>query len=91
MIQTTDNCVMFNCPGCGISHAVPVKSTNGSHWQWNRSLEAPTLHPSVLFTWEYADGRLRVCHSLVQDGKIHFCNDSTHPMTGKTLDLPELT
>jgi len=40
------------------------------------------------------DGRLLgakpfVCHSFVTDGKISYCSDSTHELSGKTVELPE--
>jgi hypothetical protein len=31
-----------------------------------------------------------VCHYILTDGILHFCNDSTHPLTGKSVALPEL-
>lgn len=30
-----------------------------------------------------------VCHSFVTDGKIRFLPDSTHALSGKTVDLPD--
>lgn len=30
-----------------------------------------------------------ICHSHVADGKITFCADSTHPLAGKTVELPD--
>lgn len=31
-----------------------------------------------------------VCHSYVTDGRIQFLPDSTHSLSGQTVDLPEL-
>ncbi len=31
-----------------------------------------------------------VCHSFVTDGKIQFLSDSTHKLSGQTVDLPEM-
>jgi hypothetical protein len=31
-----------------------------------------------------------VCHSFVTDGKIQFLNDTTHPLSGQTVDLPDV-
>jgi len=31
-----------------------------------------------------------ICHSVVTDGKIAFCGDSTHKLAGQTVDLPDL-
>jgi hypothetical protein len=30
-----------------------------------------------------------ICHSHVTDGRIEFCKDSTHELSGKTVDLPD--
>lgn len=31
----------------------------------------------------------KICHSLVRDGRIEFCSDSTHALVGQTVDLPD--
>lgn len=31
-----------------------------------------------------------LCHSFVKDGRIEFLPDCTHPLAGKTVDLPEV-
>lgn len=31
-----------------------------------------------------------VCHSFVTDGKIQFLSDSTHHLSGQTVDLPDV-
>lgn len=42
----TDNTLMFWCPGCEEHHGIRVDGSRG--WQWNQSLEAPTVSPSIL-------------------------------------------
>ncbi len=40
----------FHCPGCECAHAVAVNGSrmdNGAGWQWNGSLNSPTLAPSI--------------------------------------------
>lgn len=32
--------------------------------------------------------RCRLCHSYVTDGKIQFLSDSTHSLSGQTVNLP---
>lgn len=54
-------------------------------WQWNGSLDKPTLTPSILATCENAR-----CHSYVTDGRIQFLSDCSHPLAGTTHDLLEL-
>lgn len=43
-----DGGFMFECPGCGQTHAVPVGSGSGPRWGFNGSLETPTFTPSIL-------------------------------------------
>lgn len=77
----------FHCPGCGLRHCVNTDpEREGPHWQWNGSLDKPTITPSILVRWEYA-GRRYVCHSFVTDGSIQFLGDSTHSLAGKTVPL----
>jgi len=40
----------FLCPGCNYLHMVSIKPYHPSGWEFNGSLEAPTIHPSVLLT-----------------------------------------
>lgn len=40
--------VVFHCPGCKDTHSLPVNGNSSPNWQWNGSLEKPTLSPSVL-------------------------------------------
>jgi hypothetical protein len=39
--------ILFWCPGCGTHHQCTVGGVSAV-WQWNESLERPTLSPSVL-------------------------------------------
>lgn len=53
-----------------------------SQWLWNGDVEKPTLSPSIRTT----NGTI-VCHSLINDGMVNFCADSTHEFSGKTVEL----
>lgn len=76
------------CPGCNKVHAVNINDSEDQTkvcWKWNKSLEKPTLSPSLLVKrWDGV-----VCHSFVKDGMIHFLNDCTHELRGKTVELPD--
>lgn len=52
---------------------------------FNFDLERPTFSPSILFKTTGL-----VCHSYVQDGRIQFLGDCTHPLAGQTIELPDL-
>lgn len=78
--------LVYKCPGCKHTHSVPAE-----RWNWNGSLENPTLSPSVRHFIPHEDGRQEtVCHYFVRDGQIKFCVDSPHEFSGKTVELPEI-
>lgn len=94
--------IYFDCPGCTFGHCLPIGGGVGPRWQWNGSLDKPTISPSILargverLTEEetaiiLAGGnvapRPSVCHSFVTDGRIQFLGDCTHALAGQTVDL----
>lgn len=86
----TDNYVVWECPGCGGGHGVPVNGhDSGRGWQWNGSLDSPTLTPSVLVNVGGANPTVPICHTFITDGKIQFLGDCTHALAGQTVDVPE--
>lgn len=54
---------------------------------FNGNMEAPTLTPSLLVTYAGSDKSTYCCHSFVNDGKIQFLGDCTHPLANQTVDL----
>lgn len=75
------------------------------HWTFNGDYERPTVSPSILargmervtdeehaklMAGEKIEPRPFVCHSYVVDGRIQFLSDSTHALSGQTVDLPEI-
>jgi len=86
-MQGGERWIAFNCPGCNESHAIPVTGARG--WNWNGSLDKPTLMPSLLVNRSSSNPMVPVCHSYVRDGRIEFLGDCTHALAGKTVDLPD--
>lgn len=98
--RTTDSkgrpAISFRCPGCEAKsglrehrHIVCVEAVEGKPgpvWTWNESLELPTLAPSV----NVVGGYVGICHSFIRGGRILYCPDSTHELSGKSVDLPEI-
>ena len=82
------------CPGCEIVHWIPPG------WSFDGNYDCPNVTPSVKITYNGADaGQVRerggrapyaVCHYFIRDGRIEYCADSTHPMTGITVDMVEI-
>ena len=89
--------ILFFCPGCNTGHRLPVgKSINTAPvvWEWNESLDLPTVSPSIRVAQQYwtmggETMQWDVCHSFVRDGKIEFLSDCTHELAGQTVELPE--
>lgn len=48
--DTTDNGLVFWCPGCKQSHRIQHGAGQGPRWGWNGSVDKPTFTPSVLVT-----------------------------------------
>lgn len=89
--KMADNLYVFHCPGCEYGHHAAVngnKFENGAGWQWNGSLDAPTLMPSLLINKEAHPPSPR-CHSFIKDGKIQFLADCTHKLAGQTVEIPD--
>lgn len=59
------------------------------NWSWNGDTEKPTLHPSILTTYQHGEV-LYKCHSFVNDGSIQFLSDCSHELAGQTIDLLEV-
>ena len=77
--------IWIECPGCNMNHRMPIEG-NHPRWSFNGDFEKPTFTPSIHYKTE---GKT-VCHSFIADGKIQFLNDSTHALTGQTVDLPDV-
>jgi hypothetical protein len=48
--DTTDNGLMFWCPGCNEAHRIRHGDSSRPCWTWNGDAEKPTFTPSVLVT-----------------------------------------
>ena len=93
-LRDTENGLVFWCPGCDGAHRVPIGTGPGPRWTWNGDADRPTISPSVLVSYSGRDAGIdgappAICHSVVTDGRIQFCGDSTHALAGHTVDLPD--
>jgi hypothetical protein len=86
--------LMFVCPGCASVgdkstglHILPVNTNDKSpSWNFDGNLEAPTLTPSILT----GRGTSEICHSFLRGGVFNFLTDSTHPLSGQQVPIPDL-
>ena len=91
--QDHGNCIiyLFQCPACNHTHQYQTKApqTNGAEWEFNGNHNKPSFQPSLKVTTGFEEGD-HICHLHLTDGKLIFCGDCSHDMSGKTVDLPEL-
>jgi len=73
------------CPGCKDTHVLPWKRGG---WTFNGDTLKPTFMPSFRLYQDSVKGS-GLCHFILTDGVINFCTDSTHPLAGKSVPLPE--
>ena len=75
------------CPGCKAVHVVWYhKGTRGGAcWTWDGNAEAPTTSPSIRLSTQHGT----ICHYFLKAGKIEYCGDCQHPLSGKTVVLPD--
>ena len=86
------------CPGCESAHSIWTENAAGRPvWTWDGNVDAPTTTPSVrIFTPARAATADRPakpektrCHYFLKAGKIEYCGDCEHALSGKTVDLPD--
>lgn len=89
---TDGDYILYWCAGCGRPHHVPV-----IRWNWNGSLEKPTLSPSVrhfIPRQEPYPGKVieekTTCHYFIREGRIEYCGDCDHALAGQTLPMEEI-
>lgn len=90
---------MHWCPGCNEVHGYRVEGEGSPKWVFNGNFDKPTFTPSMLITvTERSDDddlplrhpiQRTLCHYFIIDGKIQFCSDSPHSLSGETVDLPD--
>lgn len=68
------------CPGCEMMHPLP------DTWTFNGNVDKPTFSPS----FKQTIGQGEICHYILIDGVLNYCNDCWHPLSGKSIPLPEL-
>ncbi len=79
--------LIYHCPGCKHNHSVPTE-----RWNWNRSVESPTLSPSVRHFFPAIKNipEETICHYFIKNGNIEFCGDCKHDLKGQIVELPEV-
>lgn len=82
------------CDGCGEAHLIEVDSPHGNIVNdpvrvFNGSIARPTFYPSLLVTEIEGENFRKVCSYYVTEGKIEYLKETTHNLSGLTLELPD--
>lgn len=84
--------VFIQCPGCRTWHSVDLR-----RWRWNGDVMRPTITPSLHIRFNMPDMvgynsecKSVVCHSIITDGMISYCGDTTHDLCGRTVELGDI-
>jgi len=77
----TNGYVRYKCPGCKHDHSVPAE-----RWAFNGDINNPTLNPSVRHYTE----QTTICHYFIRNGKIEYCGDCQHELSGKIVEMEEM-
>ncbi|MBE7172344.1 MAG: hypothetical protein INR73_17285 [Williamsia sp.] len=81
---------VFYCPGCQANHVINTNPKNGRpHHTLSGSCYKPTIRASVLSAGK-RELNTPHCHSMITDGFISFFHDSSHFLSGRTVELQPL-
>ena len=86
------------CPGCFEAHSIRIEG-KAPVWSFDGNYAQPTFSPSIRrFYTETTDDDdkplpaprdVTTCHYFIKAGKIEFCGDCQHSLTGQTVELPD--
>lgn len=91
VVSYTDEMVLHEhyCPACEHIHQIAVVQPfkNGAQWSFNGDFDRPTFNPSIAIAAQIPTAR---CHYFIRDGKIEYCGDCYHDLSGQVVDLPDI-
>lgn len=79
----------FFCPGCRHAHSYTVGcGIAGQNWSFDSASVSFSPSLRVYVTDPETKQDITLCHLFVRNGKIEFCGDCKHNLSGQTVDLP---
>ena len=86
--QKIDGDYYHYCSGCKQLHMINTKRKNhkNAQWSFDGNMERPTFSPSINIDL----GQGKRCHYFIQRGRIKYCGDSTHGLSGKEIELEDI-
>lgn len=82
--------IRLHMPGPFPNRILTVKPNSPGGWNWNGSVDSPTVTPSILTKLSEYKREELICHSFVTDGRVNFLTDCTHQFAGQTVDLLDI-
>jgi hypothetical protein len=85
--------ILFKCPGCECMHYVNIGEGMKPLWEWDGNVEMPTFKPSIKVSYDHLIDGVEVkdvCHFFVKAGRIEYLSDSTHKLSGQTVDMVDI-
>ena len=88
---------VFYCPGCEMTHIIPVNYTAGNEsrngkkkptWVFNGNMDKPSFKPNFMVDWIGAEPPQR-CHCIIRDGEIIYLVDTTHKLCGARVKMKD--
>ncbi len=80
VLRRSQDGYMHWCPGCKEMHRLP------DTWKFNGNLEYPSFEES----FNHGNSKEKICHYVLTNGVLNFCNDCTHALKGQSVPLPKL-
>ena len=82
------------CSGCVEAHLIEVDFLRGEDAhdpirKFNGSIHLPTFYPSVMFTTIDGSNSRKICSYYVTAGRIEYLPETTHHLSGLTVELPD--
>lgn len=71
----------FFCLGCDDVHVFLTP-----RWHFSGDLAKPSFQPSLKISQPELG---KICHLVMTQGKIAYCDDCTHDLKGQTVEIPE--
>ena len=90
-LRSTEAGLAHWCPGCDKMHSIPEYRMGWPSWTFDGNVDQPTFSPSVLHYWREGEEETeKRCHYFLTAGVLHYCGDSSHPLAGQNVPLPDL-
>lgn len=80
------------CTACQECHTFYIQDQGPEKWSFNGNVDRPTFSPSMKLyrIGKKKDEERTLCHYILTDGVMNYCNDSPHAFAGKSVPLEDI-